>query len=433
MKWGVASALATAAFAFAGMGLASSSFSDESGDNNEAPDLTSVTVSEPATGMLSVSVAVDNFETLPTSSWINLWFDLDSNVTTGDAGDEALVRYSAEGKLEFFRWNGTELALRPSDGMTATFAASTLTFTAAKSAFDDASAFGILAVASRGQEVEANEYTAADFAPDSGRSSYVGPGPVAFADPNGDHPAAPDVRSVRVTDAKAGMISFAVTTPNFQTLPPEMLVLLLVDRDRKQSTGAGGADIMVLYQAGEVQIGRWDKVQQQFLADEASSRVLARNADGVLTFLVHRSVLGDPARFGFAIGAGHLDADGVFDALDIAPEKLFWQYRMVNKPALRLIAGKASGAPARPVAGKVFTITLPVSRSDTGRQITTGSVACNVRVAGQRVVAAGKVAAGKGRCSFRVPQAASRKRVSGSMVVHSGGKTVTAQFAFIVR
>ncbi len=33
-----------------------------------------------------------NYQTLPVNSWVNLWFDLDSDPSTGDDGDEGLVR-----------------------------------------------------------------------------------------------------------------------------------------------------------------------------------------------------------------------------------------------------------------------------------------------------------------------------------------------------
>lgn len=433
MRWAVVTVLTTAAFAFAGIGLAASSFSDTLGDNNEAPDVTSVTVSESPDGMLTITVAVANYQSLPENSWVNFWFDLDSNAATGDEGDEVLARYFSEGSLEFFRWNGTELVRQTPPGMSATYTGGVLTFTAPKTSLGVVASFGLLAVASRGQEVEQNQYTAADFAPNTGRSTYAGPGPVSFVDPSGDQPAAPDVSSVRVADSRDGTITFAITTPNFETLPRDAVILVLIDRDGKQSTGAGGADLMVIYQSGEVQVGHWDRMQRGFVANEPPLRVRARNADGVLTLFVHRSELDSPSRFGFAVGAGHLGGGDAFDALDVAPEARFWQYNVVNKPALRLTAGKAIGAPPRPVAGRRFTISVPVTRSDTGRPISAGSVRCNVRVAGATVPATGRVSSGNGRCAFVVPVTSSGKRVTGSMVVRAGGKTVTARFAFSVR
>jgi hypothetical protein len=307
-----------------------------------------------------------------------------------------------------------------------------LTFEVDRAVLGATASFGILAVASREQLVDGEANVAADFAPDSGRSAYVGPGPTAFPDPGGDQPSAPDVRSVRVADRRDGTISFAISTPNVSLLTPEMLVLLLVDADGKTSTGLAGADVLVVYQAGDVELGRWSPAQQEFLADEPPFRLQASNAGGVLTLLVHRSELGNPARFRFAVGAGHL-SEGAFDAFDVAPETLFWQYAMVNKPALRLLAGRAAGSSARPVAGRPFTVTVPVTRSDSGRRISSGSATCAVKVEGLKVPASGRVSSAGARCSFRVPPSASGKRLTGSIVVRSAGKTVTARFAYSVR
>lgn len=433
MSWGVATALAVAAFALSGIALGASTFTDAAGDNNEAPDIVSVTVSDASDTTVSVAVAVANYQTLPPSTWLNLWFDLDSNPATGDAGDEALVRYTSEGLLEHYRWNGSDLVARPTDGMSAAYDAGSLTVTAQRSALGATAGFGLLVVASHGQQVDSNEYTAADFAPDTGRSAYAGPGPTAFPDAGGDHPAAPDVTSVHVSDTKSGMLSFAITTPNFVTLPDDALVLLLVDADGRSATGSGGADVLVLYQAGEVVLGRWDDAQEEFLADEPPTRVGARNAGGVLTLLVHRSELGGFGRIGFAVGAGHIDADDLFDALDIAPESQFWRYSLVFKPPLRLLAGDAKSAPLRPAAGQLVSVTVPVTRSDTGRPIAAGTATCTVRVGGKRIAASGRVASGKGRCAFRLPARSEGLKVTGSIAVRSAGKTVTTRFSFLVR
>ena len=45
-----------------------------------------------------------------TDAFIHLWFDLDNNTRTGADGDEANVLYQADGILDFYRWNGRDLA-----------------------------------------------------------------------------------------------------------------------------------------------------------------------------------------------------------------------------------------------------------------------------------------------------------------------------------
>jgi len=182
--------LVLALVTFAGVGLAASSYSDGAGDNNAAPDITSVTVSESPEGVLTVVVGLGNYQALSGTSLLDLWFDLDNNQQTGDEGDEALVEYSANGILDLYRWNGRDMVRRPATGMAAAFAAGTLTFTGPKTAFDNATSFGVLVVAQRRQKIFDDEFTAADWAPDIGRSPYVAPGPLSFSDPAGDMDAA---------------------------------------------------------------------------------------------------------------------------------------------------------------------------------------------------------------------------------------------------
>ncbi len=426
----VAGVLTAAALLCTGLGLAASSFVDPSGDINEAPDVTSVTVGTSG-DTITVAVAVRNYPNLPGNCWFNLWFDLDSNRETGRGGDEALVRSLADGTLTFFRWNGVGLVSRPATGMSTSYSDGVLTFKGPRSAFDGATSFGVLAIAARQQDLA--QYIAADFAPDDGRSTFVGPGSTAFPDATGDQPAAPDVTSLRISDAKDGTIRFAITTPNYGTLPESALIVLLIDQDALRNKSSGGTDVAVAYQGGEVQIGRWDATQEEFSPDKPPSRVQARNAGGVLTILLHSSEIDSTSFFSVSVAAAHVGPTGMYAALDVAPDQQLWRYRLVNKPAVSLAAGKMTGTPATPLAGRLFTVRAPIVRSDTGRRITSGQATCNVRIGSVTVPAKGSVQGGAGRCSFRVPTGASGKRISGTIVVRSAGKAVSAGFAFAIR
>jgi len=257
MRWWVAGLVTGALLVFAAAALADASFSDAEGDNNAAPDVTSVTVSESADGTITITLTVANYQALPSNSWVNLWFDLDSNQRTGDAGDEALVRYVSNGTMEFFFWDGTELVGRPSAEMTGRFEAGVLTVTVPKSALNSPASFGVLAVTSREQQFGEDELIASDYAPDRGRSPFVAPAQLVFPDPQGDEDAAPDITGVRVGDTKDGWISFAISTPNYATLPGDTVVLLQIDRDGRPSTGDDGAEVLVTDLGGEVILERW--------------------------------------------------------------------------------------------------------------------------------------------------------------------------------
>ena len=111
--------VAVAVLVLAGMAVAARGYSDAAGDSNAAPDITSVEVAEGTPGVLAIKLSVGNYASLPVSSWVNLWFDLDSDQGTGDAGDEALVRYHADGRVELYAWNGSQLVAGSTDGVTA--------------------------------------------------------------------------------------------------------------------------------------------------------------------------------------------------------------------------------------------------------------------------------------------------------------------------
>lgn len=435
VRWGVAVSVTAAVLTFAGLGLAASSFSDVAGDNNEAPDVRSVTVVETPAGTIAVSVAVGNYQSLPANSWFNVWFDLDSNANTGDEGDEALARYVSEGALEFFRWNGSELVAQPTTGMTSSFSAGALTLAIPKAALDNATTFGVLAVGSRSQELGESAFVASDFAPDRGRSAYVAPAQVAFADPAGDQDGAPDITSVKVTDAKNGWISIAISTPNYVQLPAEALLLVSIDRDNRARTGDGGAEVLITTIAGEVSVARWEPRMERWIDDDPPTRARVRNSGNVVTVEINRSELENAPRFGVAVAAFDINVEGeVIRGVDFAPDSVgFYRYALANKPALMLTATRLFATPARPQAGKRFTVNLGVRRSDTSRGITAGTVVCRVLANKKLVPAKGSVAGGNGRCSFVVPKGTSGSMLLGTITVRAGGKSVSADFSYVVR
>lgn len=423
-------ALVLAALAFAG-----ASFSDPVGDNNSAPDVTALSLSESTDGILTVAVTVANYQTLPLSSWVNVWFDLDLNRRTGDEGDEALVRFMDDGAIRFFRWAGSELVRRPATGMAGSFTAGTLTLTVPKAALDNVPTFGVLGVGARGQDDgDGGELVAVDLAPNKGRARYIAPELLSIADPVGDHEGAPDITEVEISDTRAGVLNFVVSTPSHVTLSPTTWVELDVDIDRRGSTGDGGVEAYVYFERGRVSAARWSPGEQDFV-QVRSSGVRVRNAAGVVTFEVPRRFLDDVASFDYYLISGDSNPSGDEDyAVDLAPDgDAWWKYTLVNKAALRLIAGVPSGTPAKPRAGRLFKVAVPVTRSDTARGIQSGSAACVVRIGGQKVKAAGRVVSGKGLCSILVPQGASGRLIRGSITVRSSGKSVATRFSFRVK
>jgi hypothetical protein len=425
--------VAAAILAIAGAALAARGFSDPAGDVNAAPDITALEVSEATAGLLTITLTVGNYESLPANSWVNLWFDVDSNAETGDAGDEALLRYLSDGGTELFVWNGSRLVEASSAGIGASFSTGVLTVSVPRVSINAASVFDLLAVSSRGQPVGDDQLIASDFAPNAGRLAYTGPAAVALPDPAGDHDAAPDITAVRVSDAKSGWITFAITTPNYAALPEESAIVVSIDADANPRTGESGAELQLSLAAGQIALERWDG--RQWVPDELPTRARARNSGNLVAIDLHVSEMRNSSRFRFSILSADVNTaiQGVV-AVDVAPDDFsYWAYALANRPALVLVASRPVAQPRRPKAGKSVTVSLAVTRSDTGRPIASGTVSCRVRTSGTKVPAAGRVARGSAHCAFVVPSTAKGKVLRGTISVRTGGKNVARDFAFVAR
>ena len=424
--------VAAAMLVFSGMALAARGYSDAAGDSNAAPDITAVEVAESTAGVLAIRLVVGNYASLPTRSWLNLWFDLDSDQETGNAGDEALVRYHSDGRVELYAWNGSQLVAGSTDAVSASFAAGVLTLALPRGAIAAQGSFDMLVVSSRAQSLGEEDLIASDYAPDVGRSAYAGAAATAFPDPAGDHDAAPDVTSVRVSDAKSGWITFAITTPNYASLPSESVILLTVDADSNPETGEVGAELRITLAGGEVVLERWKG--QRWVLDTLPMQVRARKGRNVVFVDLHVRELDNARRFGFSVLSADLNsAVEEVVAVDFAPSDLsYWGYELANRPALILVASEPVATPSRPKAGRSFVVSLPVRRSDTGRPIASGTVGCRVLVAGVAVRATGRVVAGSARCALVVPRAARGKMVRGTISVRAAGSRVSRAFAYAV-
>lgn len=415
-----------------GVASGATSFSDPTGDDQASPDITSVAVTEPVAGTLSVVVTVSNYQTLPQGSWFDLWFDLDRNGSTGDGGgDDALVRLLAEGGIQHFLWNGTRMAATPATGMTGSYNAGVATVTIPKSGAFAVSTFGILAVGARSQTLGGEVFLTTDFAPNSGRSAWTSPTPGSFPDTQNDHETVPDIGQVRVTDAKSGWIRFEIATPNRRSLSDQSAILVTIDADSNRRTGDGGADLALTDFSGELQLERWSASRRAWRPDTAPVRIRERSQANLVVAEIHSSELESPERFAFQLTSIGLDRANQIMGFDFAPNFTWWRYKLTNPIVVRLLAARAVGVPARPRLGAPFTISVPVRRSDTNQAVTTGSVSCNVVVAGKRVRAQGRLRAGKAQCTLRVPSAGATVR--GSLTVLSGGAKVTSRFSFRVR
>ena len=345
------SAVGIAAIVVAGA-YASASFSDRAGDGNEAPDITSVTVEDTGNGAVTVRVSIANFRVLPPNSRVVVSFDLDRNQATGAGGDEMTLRYSNDGTLDFFRWDGSQLIARPSSGMSATLVDGVLSFAVDRAQLAGSMSYGILAVAARTQQVAIGNVISTDFAPGAGRNVYSAPGQTSFPDPDSDQDVAPDITAIAVADSTGGSVELQLTTANYLTLPPDKLIGIGIDlAGRPDSEDA----LFLGYLSGTRTVELDREIHGVSQPVDPPFRASASHADGVLTFTIHRSLLDGASAFGFGVVSADLvgpgesegeEFEGEVEALDTAPDDLsgrLYQYRLRQPRAAAPESGHRDG------------------------------------------------------------------------------------------
>lgn len=88
-----------------GAAEASTTYGDPPGDANGAPDITEVTVSNDAAGLITMQISVPNRPQLAVNDVVILWINADQNAGTGGFGDEYRLEKYGFGTF-FERWDG---------------------------------------------------------------------------------------------------------------------------------------------------------------------------------------------------------------------------------------------------------------------------------------------------------------------------------------
>lgn len=420
---------------------ARASYTDATGDANEAPDIQTVTVDDAGGTSVVVRVSFANFRVLPPDSRVLLRFDLDRNASTGDLGDEVTLRYSSDGTLAFFRWDGAQLVALPTNGMSAAFSDGVLSFAVDRAQLGGATSFGLLVIAARTQEAGVGLLASTDFAPGAGRNVYSSPGAVSFADPDNDQDVAADITSISVADTERGVVQFRLTTANYQTLPPDKLIGIGIGlRGRPVADDA----LFVGYLSGSrsVEVDR----EESGLLQPVQGRhgVTGSHSDGVLSFAVPRRLLDGASAIGFGVVSADLvgpgesegeEFEGEIEALDAAPDDLesLYPYRLANPGPLILRAGSVAARPAVALAGRQLTLRVVVRRLDSYRLVRSGSVTCAASVARARLRGTGRFRSGRAECSLHLPRGSAGALLRGTITVRVKGAVSRSGFRFVVR
>lgn len=91
-------------------------------------------------------------------------------------------------------------------------------------------------------------------------------------------------------------------------------------------------------------------------------------------------------------------------------------------------------SPARPRAGRLFSVQMRLIRTDTGQLVRSGRVSCRATINRRAIRLASRgFRRGWARCAWRLPRSARGKTLRGSIRVRTLGVAVTRTFARRVR
>ena len=268
-----------------------------------------------------------------------------------------------------------------------------------------------------------------------------------FQDSTGEDPQAPDITSVTVSNDDTGMLTFRVNIANRPTLSRDMDFEVYVDTDNNASTGdqqlVPGADYLVQLFDGDAILWKWDGSNFSRSFGNPPSVTLSTTYANGPVIRISAAELGNTKAFKFMVFAvSGITFDPVTNApdftnaaVDSAPNYGSGLYPFsVKVTPPTLVAKKLTAVPARPAAGKPFTLRLVAARSDTGAVIQNGKVACVARVGSARLRATvAKVVAGAATCTWKIPATAKGKSFRGSVAVTFEGLTASQAYVGKVR
>lgn len=265
-----------------------------------------------------------------------------------------------------------------------------------------------------------------------------------YQDSVGENPAAPDITTVVVSNTDAGLITFKINIPNRPTFTQDMLIALEVDSDNNPATGSpDGTDYALEFFLGEAALFRWDGSNFTRRPGDPPFTSLITSYQAGLTLNISAAELGNTKAFKFsAIAIGGIvidpttnDLDFTNAAGDAAPAvgAGLYPYEVKITPPT-LVVRSLKPVPARPVAGRAFTLRLVAARSDTGAVVQNGRVACVGRVGNVRLRAqVQRVQGGAAICTWNIPPNARGKVFRGSVTVSFEGLKAAQSYTGKIR
>jgi hypothetical protein len=131
-------------------------------------------------------------------------------------------------------------------------------------------------------------------------------------------------------DPTSGQITFRITT-NQATLAADSALFMFIDSDKNSTTGDDGDDYLVYMDGGASDFAHWNGSDYD-TASTPHATVLYGYANGVATFTVNKSELGNTTSFLVGVSADQFDSTGKIVASDYAPDRSLIDYTLTVKP-----------------------------------------------------------------------------------------------------
>jgi hypothetical protein len=165
----------------AAAGSNSQTFTDSTGEDPNAPDITTVAVRNDDAGLITFKINISNRPTLTDDMFVLVYLNTDRKASTGDSqsfGSDYVVELDP-GSVTLFKWNGTDFRAAPSQSsVTYTYDATGATIRASAHDLGNTNAFDFSVDAAAGLTLDANGNAVFtnvhdDVAPDPGHGVFT--------------------------------------------------------------------------------------------------------------------------------------------------------------------------------------------------------------------------------------------------------------------
>jgi len=159
----------------------SQTFTDSTGEDANAPDITTIVVSNDDAGLVTFKVNISNRPALTPDMFMWVFLDTDQQAATGDSqsdGADYLIELDP-GSVNLYKWNGSDYTAAPSQtSVTYTYDSTGATIRASAAELGSTKAFNFFAIAFSGLTTDPSgnpDFTNAhaDAAPDRGHGVFA--------------------------------------------------------------------------------------------------------------------------------------------------------------------------------------------------------------------------------------------------------------------